>query len=71
MKRKYDQKGDQLYKRLGKSTEEHLSIEEYSSASESLEKRYSKAYKKLKKEYIVEDIELDLENVVAQSIPKS
>jgi len=36
-----------------------------------LEKRYSEAYEKLKKEYIVEDIELDLKNSVEESTPKS
>jgi len=36
-----------------------------------LEKRYGEAYEKLKKEYMVENIELDLENTVEESMPKS
>jgi len=63
VKRKRDQEEDELYERLGKIEEEY--------SNEGLEKRYAEAYEKLKKAYIVEDIELDLENAVEESMPKS
>jgi len=63
VKRKCDQEDDELYERLGKIEEEH--------SSEGLEKRYDEAYEKLKKEYMVKDIELDLENAVEESTPTS